>query len=416
MGMVRAVATRVRGLVRRPADVARRGAGRAADSDRLPTSLRAVLGYYADGHPLDLDALRLKPRVERSIEGMVEAAFDPVRAALAEEFDRDPDAVTFDYETKLLLPATLTLARCYRAALEAAPDGFDPVDREVRPGVTASLGIGDHARGEIASEFSPLVRDVDRAEDATRLVVAALLDGDMRDAINDDEYDDFETNVASTPEGRRRVARIAQSTLQERVERGFERYPDGVREAYDRAVARSEAHQARDEGFRSLLSAAREDNPGARGRIREEYRDAGFEDPPEHFDRRDLDLPYFRTQYDRVGVIYDGMLDMYREVGIDLDDAFRRSIVLSIVGAQVWLDDVDDFAADMRDGQLTPVTAEYLLADDERAAHRRVVEVVERYLDAAGRYAAASDSTLTGIAVEYVRQSGDPAALPGSDG
>ena len=105
---------------------------------------------------------------------------------------------------------------------------------------------------------------------------------------------------------------------------------------------------------------------------------------------------------------------MYAAVGIDLDDAFRRAIVLAIIAAQVWLDDVDDFEADMADGQLTPVTAEYLLAASDREAYRRVVELTDRYASRAREHAADSDSTLVRIAVEYVLLSGDPSVLPGA--
>jgi hypothetical protein len=78
----------------------------------------------------------------------------------------------------------------------------------------------------------------------------------------------------------------------------------------------------------------------------------------------------------------------------------------------VWLDDVDDYEDDVADGQLTPVTAEYLLADSDRAAFETVVEVSETYFDRARRFADAADSTLTGIAVEYILRSGDASRLP----
>ncbi|PSQ16794.1 hypothetical protein BRD00_09990 [Halobacteriales archaeon QS_8_69_26] len=396
-----------------PVRGARRGAGWTADRDRLPTSVRAVLSYFARGGRLDLSALRLRPTVEDRVEAMVREAFDPVEAALAEEFGVPRQEVRFEYDTKLLMPAELALARRYRDLAREASDGFDPVEREVNPGLLGKVPLPAALAGEsdpIGGEFSDLIRAVERAEEVTRFVVAALLDGDMRDAINDDEYGDFRTTIpdADPP----RVARVAQSTLAERVEAGFERYPDEVRAAYDRAVATSEAHQDRDERFRSLLEDARDGDPGAEDRIRAEYRDAGFEDPPDAFRSRDLDLPYFRSQYARVGVIYTGMIEMYRAAGVPLDEAFERSVVLAIVGAQVWLDDVDDFEADMREGQLTPVTAEYLLADSDGEAHDRVVELTDRYLDRAREYADASDSTLNGIAVEYIHRSGNPDVLP----
>jgi len=106
------------------------------------------------------------------------------------------------------------------------------------------------------------------------------------------------------------------------------------------------------------------------------------------------------------------MIEMYRAAGFAIDDSFQRSIVLAIVGAQIWLDDVDDYRADAAAGQLTPVTAEYLLADDPAAAKRRVRTIGETYLRAAQKQAETADSTLTGIATAYIYRSGDLAALP----
>jgi hypothetical protein len=80
----------------------------------------------------------------------------------------------------------------------------------------------------------------------------------------------------------------------------------------------------------------------------------------------------------------------------------------------VWLDDVDDFEADMAEGQLTPVTAEYLVWEDDREAYEAVVDVTTDYLGAAVEHATASDSPLTGIATEYIYLSGDPGVLPGA--
>jgi hypothetical protein len=107
-------------------------------------------------------------------------------------------------------------------------------------------------------------------------------------------------------------------------------------------------------------------------------------------------------------------MEMYGEVGLDVDDAFRRSIVLAIIGAQVWLDDVDDFDDDWAEGQLTPVTAEYVLAGSEETAYDRVIDVTDRYMARARQYAARSESTLVGIAIEYILLSGNPGVLPGA--
>ncbi|MFC7135181.1 MULTISPECIES: hypothetical protein [Salinibaculum] len=348
----------------------RTGAASLATREALPTSLRAVLGYYADTGVFDYRSLRLQRRVEDTSAALVDEAFAAVESAIAAEFDRE--FVNFSYDTKLVLPAELTLGYLYR-------HGGD--DRH--------------------------------AEAVTRLVIEALVDGDMRDAINDDEFEDFEVDFAVDNGDIRRVAEVAQETLQKRVEDRFAEYPDAVREAYDWAVDISEAHQDEDEHFRALMERAEErgDDP-ARADIREEYKFADFADPPAVFDAGELDLPYLKTQYDRVGVIYDGMIEMYREAGLAIEDAFKKSIVLSIIGAQVWLDDVDDYRADMREGQLTPVTAEYLLAETDRAAADAVVGISEQYLDLAKEHAAAVDSTLTGIAAEYIYRSGSPEVLP----
>ncbi|MFC6737304.1 hypothetical protein ACFQEQ_13775 [Halolamina salina] len=159
-------------------------------------------------------------------------------------------------------------------------------------------------------------------------------------------------------------------------------------------------------------SSGATDAAAAREALREEYKHAAFEGTPELFDETELDLPYLVTQYGRVGVIYHGMVEMFREAGVELSPEFERAVVLSIIGAQVWLDDVDDFAADVREGQLTPVTAEYLLADSDADAYERVVSITESYLDAARDAADTSDAPITGIAVEYIRQDGDPGKLP----
>jgi hypothetical protein len=421
----------------------RRAVDRVAGVDVLPTALRAVLGYYVETGVLDLGSLQLRGTVEERVDAIVEAAFRAVERDVAAAFDREPEAVGFDYGTKLTLPAELTLGHVYQRA-RAASTGGDPVARVAaldRPSLLArihdgsgtplpdgALGPGvtlEHpAEGPDRATLAPS-DEVALAEDVTELVVEALVDGDMRDALNDDEFDDFVVAFPVDDADRRRVAEIAQATLRERVEARFAAFPDAVRDAYDAAVDASEAHQDNDDRFRTLLEAARagepvdtpagDDRVNASEAIRREYRDASFATPPAAFAASDLELPYFKTQYRRVGVIYDGMIDMYRAAGVRVDEAFERSVVLAIVGAQLWLDDVDDFEADMAEGQLTPVTAEYLLAEDDRTAYRRVVEATTAYFDAAQRYAAQSDSTLTGLAIEYILRSGDPSVLPGYD-
>ena len=342
-----------------------------ARRDTLPTALQGVVGYYADTGVFDPTSLRLKRRADAAVDGMIADAFADVENALAAEFGYD--YVSFSYDTKLVMPAKLTLGYCYRHA--------------------------DDPRG---------------AREVTRLSVEALVDGDMRDAINDDEYEDFEVDFDATESDRERIAAIAQDILQSRVDDQFSSFDDEVREAYDWAVEVSERHQDEDDQFRSWLAAAEDGDDDALAAIRDEYRDATFAETPDVFTEEDQGLPYLKTQYDRVGVIYDGMIEMYRLAGLPIEDAFKRSIVYAIIGAQIWLDDVDDYRADRREGQLTPVTAEYLLGENETAAYDSIVAISERYFDRAKREATAAESTLTGIATEYIYRDGTPEVLPGS--
>ncbi|WP_053948524.1 hypothetical protein [Halolamina sediminis] len=406
----------------------RRVADRLAGVDALPTPARAVFSHYAAGGSLELRAIRLQQRVEDEIERMIDDAYADVEAALAAEFGRE--SVEFSYDTKLTMPVELTLAHVYRRASEAAAPGINPVSGRR---ATDPISKFRRRRADSDADSVELVGETRRAREVAELVVVALLDGDMRDAINDGEYEDFEVDFDLSPADRERVAEIAQEVLQAAVQEQFAAFPDDVRGAYDAAVDRSEAHQDRDPHFRALLADAvaaaeadavdgvtvegdtdeRERDPAtAREALREEYKHAEFEDDPALFDETELDLPYLVTQYGRVGVIYHGMIEMFREAGIELSPEFERAVVLSIIGAQVWLDDVDDFAADVREGQLTPVTAEYLLAGSDAEAYDAVVSITESYLDAARDAAETSDAPITGIAVEYIRQDGEPGKLP----
>jgi len=351
----------------------RKGAGWLARRGSLPTSVRAVFGYYADSGVFDYGSLQLKRRVDGTIEEMLADAFADVEAAIAEEFGYD--YVSCSYDTKLVLPAELTLGYLYRR-LDASEHG--------------------------------------RAEAMTRLAVEALLDGDMRDAINDAEFEDFEVDFDLDDEDRRRVAETAQAVLQSRVEAQFSQFPDEVETRYEWAVDVSERHQDEDPYFRDLMERAQDGDEDAIEAIRDEYKYAEFEETPELFTDDELALPYLKTQYDRVGIIYDAMIGMYRAAELPVEATFQRSIVLAIIGAQIWLDDVDDYRADMREGQLTPVTAEYLLADDA-AAREAVIDMSEDYLDRASQQATEVDSTLTGIATEYIRRDGTPEVLPGQE-
>jgi hypothetical protein len=384
-------------------------ARRLAGFDRFSTAQRAVLGYYAETGRIDYRALAIKSAVDSRMETILDDVYDGCAAALADEFGVDADAVHFRYETKLTLPAELTLGYLYRRALGRSTPGYDPVDDETG-GVRGRLGVVDLSAPANAEARAY----VERAEEATALIVQALLDGDMRDAINDNEFEDFDVTITGGPTpDPRRVATRVQTHLKGVVESAFDRAPDAVRTAYDDAVDRSEAHQERDERFREAFSDALNGIEGAADRIEREYKSAPV--PAETpFTDRERDLPYLKTQYDRVGVIYDGMLDAYRGIGFEIPAAFGRSIVLAIIGAQIWLDDVDDYDDDVADKQLTPVTAEYVLHDDDAAAYEAVVSITNRYFDLARSYAEAADSPLNGIAVEYILRSGQPERLPGS--
>jgi hypothetical protein len=377
-------------------------ADRLAGLDRLPTAQRAILGYYAETGRLDYRALRIKSAVDDTLETILESVYGDIESTVAA--DLGVDDATFEYETKLTLPAELTLGYLYRRALARATGGYDPITDEA--GRLPFRGDPSAPANREAREY------VEMAEEATALIVQALLDGDMRDAINDDEFEDFEVELVGDPDpDRRRVAECAQSHLQGVVEHAFDRAPDAVRDAYDAAVEISETHQEQDDYFRDLLEAA-DDDPSAKASIADEYKFAPVPDdapfgPPER------DLPYLKTQYDRVGVIYKGMLDAYRGVGFEIPEAFGTSIVLAIIGAQIWLDDVDDYHDDVAEGQLTPVTAEYVLADTDAAAYENVVSITMDYFDLAREHAETADSPLNGIAIEYILRSGEPERLPG---
>jgi hypothetical protein len=377
-------------------------ADRLAGLDRLPTAQRAILGYYAETGRLDYRALRIKSAVDDTLETILESVYGDIESAVAA--DLGVDDATFEYETKLTLPAELTLGYLDRRGRARATGGDDPITDEA--GRLPFRGDPSAPANREAREY------VEMAEEATALIVQALLDGDMRDAINDDEFEDFEVELVGDPDpDRRRVAECAQSHLQGVVEHAFDRAPDAVRDAYDVAVEISETHQEQDDYFRDLLEAA-DDDPSAKASIADEYKFAPVPDdapfgPPER------DLPYLKTQYDRVGVIYKGMLDAYRGVGFEIPEAFGTSIVLAIIGAQIWLDDVDDYHDDVAEGQLTPVTAEYVLADTDAAAYENVVSITMDYFDLAREHAETADSPLNGIAIEYILRSGEPERLPG---
>jgi hypothetical protein len=401
-----------------------------SERERVPLSVRSVARFYARTGELDLTALRIKSWVDDTLEEFLADAYGAIETELEAELGYED--VDFRYETKLTLPVELTLGYLYRRALDES-DGYNPVTDEPtrsRGEAVRSLVDGtDPARRErLRREAADQIEFVGRVERVARLCTEALLDGDMRDAINDAEFEDFETEPPLSDAERERAARVAQSTLRDRVDAQMARFPDAVREAYESAVAESNTHQDDDEHFRALMARALGEDGGdeegsvaatpaeAVERIESEYTYADFEGDAGSLTAEEQGWPYCKTQYERVGVIYEGMIEMFRAAGIPIEPSFEHAVVLAIIGAQVWLDDVDDFAADRAETQLTPVTAEYIVADDDSEAYDRVVEVSARYLDRAIEYAVDSDSILTGIAAEYIYLSGDPGVLPGGPG
>lgn len=353
---------------------------------RLPATARALANHLAEVRdPRVVSVVLLRNEVESDIESMTERLFlsverDLDRAREAGDLELAPGAADeraqFDYDTRLVLPALLTLGRINVFA------GNVPVAR-----------FGREVDWDLVS----------RGRETTRNVVRALLDGDMRDAINDDEYEDFETNLRP----RETVAELAQRSLQAGVEEWFDRddTPPDVREHYDHAVELSERHQEEDRTFRDLLdryrAAEADERAAVADDIRDRYKFAPLEDGELFAD--DADLPYFASQYARVGILYEDMLNMYEaDLGTELGEGFKRAIVLMVIGAQIGLDDTDDYPED-RGTQLTPVTAELNLADDRDAGVERIRTIVEAYLRRADA-ATDADDHLTRIAVEYIRQ------------
>lgn len=350
---------------------------------RVPPIARAFLRYVSRSPDLGVvPVLLLRSEVDDDIDAMTGRMFREVeleleRALAAGDIETVDvgGAVRFDYDTRLVLPALLTLGRLCVLANDV------PVLRHVRD-------VDD----ELARE----------SRTTTYNIVQALVDGDMRDAINDEEYEDFETNARP----KSRAAARAQARLSENVQRWFESSdtPAAVREHYEHAVGLSEGHQDDDETFRDLLERYHAAEGDERATVAEEIRDAykfaESEDPLDLFEE-DQSLPYFLTQYLRVGILYEDMLNMYEaDLDVDLGREFKRAIVLMVIAAQVGLDDTDDYPEDRRT-QLTPVTAELNLADDRATGVENLRAVVLEYLDRAEQ---CSPDHLTSMAIEFIRQ------------
>lgn len=354
---------------------------------RTPPIARAFCSYLARSRdPGIVPILLLWSEVEDEVDAMTVRMFREVelelsRAVEAGEIHTDDvgEGVTFDYDTRLVLPVLLTLGRLRMLA------------RDV-PGLRSFRDVDE----ELARE----------SRQTTYHIVQALVDGDMRDAINDEEFEDFETNARP----KSAVARIVQGRLEADVQAWLDDpgTPSEVRESYGHAVALSEGHQDDDVAFRDMLDryhAASDEAPDelaeACEAIRRNYKFADPDSEMSLFDDEDLSRPYFVTQYLRVGILYEDMLNMYEaDLGIDLGDDFKRSIVLMIIAAQVGLDDTDDYPEDRRT-QLTPVTAELNLAETPEAGVETLRDVVVGYLKRADDCA---PDHLTRMAIEYIRQ------------
>lgn len=381
--------------------------------DSLPPSLRAVSGHYADSDMSageGREAIGIQLHVEDRKEDFLEEIFGWVEEELEREFDSEN--VSFSYDTKLTFPAELALGYVYENASPNLPSGYSILTRQ--PGSLTDRFVEPiedkkHRRREkerIEGDHEQLLEEVERAEELTDLVIGLLIEGDMRDALHDEEYEDFVTRP-SLPG--RTVAETAKETLQENLKPRLDGYPGEVEKAYEEAVELSMEHQREDQEFREMFERAR-DSSGGEKEILSPYRDADTRFPFS-LDWTGTELPYFVSQYERVGVLYDGMFEMYDRAGIDIEDDFKRSIVLATIGAQIWLDDVDDLLEDWKNSQLTPVTAEILSSGSGEETYQTIVSLKDEYLDTARFYARSSNSDLAGIGIEYIDLKGGESNL-----
>lgn len=340
----------------------------------IPTSIRAVARFYSRTGNFDTTAIKLRSKVETTVNSFLQEAYQAIEEELEKSFDQNN--ITFSYKTKLTMPVELTLGYLY----------------EQKSNTQSNL-----SKNSI---------------EVARLVTEALLDGDMRDAINDEEYDDFDVNFDLDPAQREKIAKIAQDRLETRVSKHFDGFPEEVQKAYTTAKQESESHQKEDKYYRRLLEDSRSGSAEAVEKIESEYKHASFTKDPDIFSSGEKNWPYCFTQYKRVGVIYSGMIEMFRAAGVNIEPEFKRAIVLSIIGAQIWLDDIDDYQSDIEEGQLTPVTAEYIIQNSEKEAYFNIKRISQKYFDAALYSAVQSGSDITGIATEYIYLTGDASVLP----
>jgi len=276
-----------------------------ANYDTIPPAVQAVLGYYGETATLSITSLRLQRTADNFMTETIRKLYEPVESEIARQIDAAPRNVSFEYDTKLTLPAELTIGHVYYRAKQQTTKNFDPVRMKARTPLMEYFRFPfdkkheTRRRNSFIQEYEAVLNTIERAEDMTELVTAALIDGDMRDALNDNEYEDFQVNFPVTdPDRRREIAECAQRTLQSLVEERFKHFDTDVREAYKEAVKISELHQERDQYFRELAANARV-GEDVSNEIENEYKYKKFDEPPVLFDQSDLELPYLLTQYRR---------------------------------------------------------------------------------------------------------------------
>jgi hypothetical protein len=293
--------------------------------DSLPLSLRAVLRFHSRTGRFDFTSLRLRRWVDDTLEEVLSETFGAIAGELERELGYE--GIEFEYETKLTLPVELTLGYLYRKALSKCEEDINPITEDVKTLLMESFRIPSDTehkrrrRERMRRREPEAFAFVEKSEKMARLCTEALLDGDMRDAINDDEYEDFTVNVPLDEKERVQVAKIAQSYLCDRVDAQLAEFPEAVTEAYQAAVDESSTHQADDKHFRDLMIRALTDSDEEAVRaIKNEYKYAPFNQELELLTEKEQNWPYCKTQYERVGVIYDGMIEMFRAADIAIED------------------------------------------------------------------------------------------------
>ncbi|MFB6143826.1 MAG: hypothetical protein ABEJ98_00805 [Candidatus Nanohaloarchaea archaeon] len=297
---------------------------------------------------------------ERMDENRQEA-LQTVESEVDEEID-------ISYETKLYLPLEILLGLIYER------NGYRAGERP---------------------------EEVEEAEDLFRNLAGLFLEIDLRDAVIDDELEKMKiTGGEVDPEKLFEDGREA--LKREYYDEGLESYGSEISSIYDKGIEIAMEHQRSQDEFEKVMGEARRKN--SFDELMSLYRDADLEDM---IGERIEALPYFATQYERVAVLYDAVISILAEKGLEISDEDREAIIYDVIGAQIWLDDVSDLKQDIEDDQLTPVTAEIARASDLEEAQQSIRELKDDYLDEAREKAKESDSVLQEIAVEYIDLKGE---------